>query len=203
MHDPHALPSTLPVPRDDGGARHLLGSTLPDLSLPSTAGGELRLRDLCSAPTVLFFYPRTGIPGQPPRPGFAGEDWNDIPGARGCTPQSCGFRDVFSEMAQFGVQVFGVSTQTSEFQLAFKRRNHIPFDYLSDAKLELTTALRLPTFEFPVESGGPDRLIKRMAWLVRGTRIEHVWYPVFPPSENALQVLAFLQAGARTADGAG
>jgi peroxiredoxin len=193
VHDPYALPSTLPVPTDDGAARHLLGATIPEITLLRTGGGAIALDELCKEPTVLFFYPRTGVPGEPPTRGFGDQDWDEIPGARGCTPQNCGFRDVYGEIVQLGIQLFGVSTQTSDFQLAFKRRNQIAFDYLSDADLALTIALRLPTFEFPVESGGPNRLIKRMSWFVQRGRIEQVWYPVFPPNENGPRVLAWLR----------
>lgn len=157
----------------------------------------MSLRSTCAHPTVLFFYPRTGVPGETPARGFQGENWDEIPGARGCTPQSCSFRDVFADIVQLGVQVYGVSTQTSDFQREFKHRNHISFDYLSDAQLSLVSAMRLPTFEFPVESGGPNRLIRRMSWFVRGGRIEHVWYPVFPPNENGPSVLEWLRTNVR------
>jgi peroxiredoxin len=191
----HDLPEGLPVPVDDGAADHLRGALIADVALSSTAGGSaISLRALTQKPTVLFFYPRTGVPGQAPNRGFSGEDWDEIPGARGCTPQSCAFRDAYSELQRFGVQVFGVSTQVTEFQREFTQRNHIPFAYLSDAELRLAEAMKLPTFEFPVESGGPNRLIKRMAWYVEAGEIVHVWYPVFPPNENAAQVLEWLAA---------
>ena len=194
VHDPRVFPSNLPVPIDDGAARHLVGELIADITLYSTKGGEpLALRDICATPTVLFFYPRTGIAGKPPSPGFQGEDWDSIPGARGCTPQNCGFRDVHREFATLGVQIFGVSTQTSDYQREFKERNGITFDYLSDVDLLLVTSMGLPTFEFPIESGGSNRLIKRMAWFVKGGRIEHVWYPIFPPGDNASRVLEWLQ----------
>jgi peroxiredoxin len=191
-HDFHDLPPNLPVPVDDGATRHLPGSALPDFALPSTAGIDVALRGL-AGPTVLFFYPRTGEPGHAPGLGFAGEAWDDIPGARGCTPQSCGFRDAHAGFREMGVTIFGVSTQDREYQRAFQQRNHIAFDFLSDEQLTLTRALSLPTFEFPVESGGPNTLIKRMSWLVLDGTIRHVWYPVFPPNENAARVLAWLR----------
>ncbi len=191
-HDPHQLPEGLPVPTDDGAAAHLRGGLLPDLRLPSTRGERIALAEL-KAPTVLFFYPRTGVPGQPPNRGFRGEDWDEIPGARGCTPQSCGFRDAHADFAALGVSLFGLSTQTTDFQAEFKQRNHVPFEFLSDSELQLVRALRLPTFEFPVESGGPNTLIKRMSWFVLEGRIEHVWYPIFPPNENAPRVLEWLR----------
>lgn len=147
---------------------------------------------------MLFFYPRTGVPGQPPSLGFHGEEWDSIPGARGCTPQNCGFRDLHAEFQALGVAVFGVSTNTTDHQTEFTHRTHIPFELLSDAQLQLTQGLRLPTFEFPVESGGPSTLLHRMAWYAEPDhegllRILKVWYPVFPPDENARTVLAWLQ----------
>lgn len=192
-HDPHVLPANLPVPIDDGRARHLVGRPLPRTSLRSTSGEWVDLSTLGDQPTVLFSYPRTGVPGQAPSRGFQGEDWDEIPGARGCTPQSCAFRDLHAEFAALGVRVLGLSTQSSSFQSEFKARNHVPFEYLSDVDLALVSALSLPTFEFPVESGGPNTLIARMAWFVHRGHIEQVWYPVFPPHENASQVLAWLK----------
>lgn len=204
-HDPTVLPDKLPVPQDDGGCDHLLtspGNRLPpELEMECTDGAWHRLVDLTTGPTVLFFYPRTGVPGQPPNRGFSGEDWDDIPGARGCTPQSCGFRDLAAEFLSLGVRVLGVSTNTREHQLEFKRRMHVPFEFLSDRDLRLTRAMHLPTFEFPVESGGPTTLFKRMAWFVEpdeagAVRIAKVWYPVFPSSQNAQTVLAWLRTRA-------
>ncbi|HYE60664.1 MAG TPA: GNAT family N-acetyltransferase [Phycisphaerales bacterium] len=190
---PTTLPDGLPVPTDDGLALHLVHARLPSLPLPGTDGREHILAELTS-PTVLFFYPRTGVPGQPPNLGFAGEPWESIPGARGCTPQSCGFRDLHSQFQQLGVAVHGVSTNTTEHQREFKQRNHVPFEFLSDSSLALTRHMRLPTFEFPVESGGPSTLIRRMAWYCDGGRILKVWYPVFPPDRNAATVLEWLRA---------
>lgn len=195
-HNPSKLPPGLPVPSDDGACVHLARAALPAISLASTGGARVELSAL-NSPTVLFFYPRTGVPGQPPSPGFAGEEWDSIPGARGCTPQSCGFRDLHSRFAALGVRVYGVSTNTTEHQREFKARNHVPFEFLSDSELRLTRAMKLPTFEFPVESGGPTTLLKRMAWYVEpdslgAPRIAKVWYPVFPPDQNAATVLAWL-----------
>ena len=146
------------------------------------------LAEVAEGPAVFFFYPRTGEPGK-----AAGPEWDAIPGARGCTPQSCGFRDLHREFTQRGVAVFGVSTQETGYQGEFVERNHVPFEMLSDRDLVLTRALRLPTFEYPVERGGPTTLIKRMAWFVAGGRIERIWYPVFPPDRNAETVLAWLR----------
>ena len=196
-HDPTQLPAGLPIPTDDGACLHLPRTAVPAIVLPTTGGTSISLAQL-ARPAVLFFYPRTGVPGQPPSLGFQGEEWDSIPGARGCTPQSCGFRDLHAEFVAMGIDVFGVSTNTIEHQREFKARNHVPFEFMSDAELLLTRALRLPTFEFPVESGGPTTLLQRMAWYVEpdsaGTvRIRRVWYPVFPPNENASRVLAWLR----------
>jgi peroxiredoxin len=186
--DVYTLPSNLPAPVDDGAADHLRGATVPPVLLPATSGAAVDLAVLTAAPTVLFFYPRTGEKGVP-----AGPEWDLIPGARGCTPQSCGFRDLDGDFRALGVRVVGVSTQTTTYQREFVERNHVPFDLLSDAALRLTRALRLPTFEFPVASGGPTTLIRRMAWYADGGTIRHVWYPVFPPDRNAATVLAWLR----------
>lgn len=192
MHNPQNLPNDLPIPQDDGLTRHLQGALLPAIELQSSDGGSVKLSQL-TEPTVIFTYPRTGIAGQPPSLGFDGQTWESIPGARGCTPQSCGFRDLYSQFSTLGVKVFGLSTQDSAFQADFKARNHVPFEFLSDVDLHLTRALTLPTFEFPVLSGGPPTLLRRMAWFVHQGRIEQIWYPVFPPNENAQNVLNWLQ----------
>ena len=188
------LPANLPVPEDDGAADHLEGARLPDIEMPATTGPSIRLVDLKR--TVIFTYPRTGTPDRQPGP-----DWDAIPGARGCTPQSCGFRDSRGEFDAIGVQILGLSTQTTEFQKEFVERTHFPFPILSDATLGLVRALRLPTFEYDVAAvggGGPDTLIKRMAWYVESGVIRHVWYPVFPPDENAEVVLSWLKSRERT-----
>jgi peroxiredoxin len=184
------LPADLPAPEDDGAADHLAGTRLPDLQLPATIGSPIRLVDLERA--VLFAYPRTGTPDRHPGPA-----WDAIPWARGCTPQSCGFRDLRAEFDALGVRVLGLSTQTTEFQREFAERTHFPFPILSDAGLELVLVLRLPTFEYDVAAvggGGPDTLIKRMAWFIEGGVIRHVWYPVFPPDKNAEVVLSWLKS---------
>lgn len=202
LHDPTQLPADLPIPTDDGACLHLRGMALPDLLLPSTSGEERMLSQLhgpnYAKGVVLFFYPRTGVPGQPPNLGPRGEEWDSIPGARGCTPQSCGFRDLHAEFAELRVNVFGVSTNTTEHQREFRERMHVPFHFLSDDHLKLVDALNLPTFEFPCESGGPGTMMKRMALYAEPDpqgvlRIRRVWYPVFPPNENAMKVLAWLR----------
>jgi peroxiredoxin len=190
----HTLPPDLPVPVDDGAADHLRDAALPALTLASTSGRAVDVARLAATPAVLFFYPRTGGRGA-----SSGPAWDVIPGARGCTPQSCGFRDLHAEFRDLSVSVTGISTQTTAYQREFVERNHVPFELLSDADLSLTRALRLPTFEWTAvewiaSGGGPTTLIKRMAWYVDDSRIRHVWYPVFPPDRNAETVLAWLRA---------
>ena len=183
----HTLPAGLPVPVDDGATAHLTGAAVPAVTLPATSGRSVDLRLWSAEAGVLFFYPRTGEAGRP-----AGPEWDAIPGARGCTPQSCGFRDLAAEFAGLGVRIAAVSTQDTAYQREFVERNHIPFEILSDAALELTQALTLPTFQFAAGTGGAVTLIKRMAWYVEGGRIVTIWYPVFPPDRNAETVLAWL-----------
>jgi len=190
--DLHTLPPNLQAPADDGACDHLPGARVPSVRLASTAGRLVDLAEAAERPTVLFFYPRTGEPGK-----AAGPEWDAIPGARGCTPQSCGFRDLHREFTRLGVAVLGVSTQDTGYQEEFVERNHVPFELLSDRDLALTHALRLPTFEYPVERGGPTALIKRMAWYVERGRIEKIWYPVFPPDRSAETVLAWLHERGR------
>jgi peroxiredoxin len=187
--DVQHLPAGLPAPVDDGACAHLPGAAVPAIALPATSRRLVALDDWAAAPGVLFFYPRTGEAGR-----SAGPEWDAIPGARGCTPQSCAFRDLFAEFTSRDVRVVAVSTQETDYQREFVTRNHIPFEILSDARLGLARALSLPTFEYPVTGGGPTTLIKRMAWYVEGGRIVKVWYPVFPPDKNAETVLAWLDA---------
>jgi peroxiredoxin len=165
---------------------------VPSIRLASTGGGVVDLAEVAQRPAVFFFYPRTGEPGK-----AAGPEWDAIPGARGCTPQSCGFRDLHRDFTKLDITVLGVSTQDTGYQREFVERNHVPFALLSDRELLLTRALRLPTFEYPVERGGPTTLIKRMAWYVERGRIEKIWYPVFPPDRNAGTVLAWLHERGR------
>ena len=185
LRDPQELPKDLPAPQDDGAARHLTGARLPDLALPATDGSQVDLSRLTGR-TVVYVYPRTGRPNQPLPTG-----WDGIPGARGCTPQSCGFRDHFAEMRRLGVaQLYGLSTQTTDYQREAVERLHLPFAILSDAELKLTRALSLPT----VAVDGMV-LIKRMAWIVDDGTITQVFYPVFPPDKNAEELIAWLAAG--------
>jgi len=180
------LPADLPVPVDDGATRHLAGMALPALELPSTSGKTVNLARLGAAWTVIYCYPRTGLPGQDPPGGL--NEWNAIPGARGCTPQSCGYRDRHSALTALGARVFGLSTQTSEYQREMVQRLHLPFEVLSDHKLELTTALRLPTFHF-----GGETMTKRCTLLIENGKIERCFYPVFPPDSDAEKVLEWLK----------
>lgn len=178
------LPDALPEPRDDGACDHLPGLPLPAVALPSTGGGRIALDALPAGRSVIFCFPMTGQPGVPLPAG-----WDDIPGARGCTPQNCAFRDHHGEFAALDVGVYAVSTQTPAVQREMAARLHLPYPVLSDADLELTAALRLPTFR---AEGGP-RLIKRLTLVVRDGIIEHVLYPVFPPDRSAEPVLEWLR----------
>ncbi len=187
-HNPLDLPANLPVPVDDGACTHLSGMRLPSISLMSTAGRTVDLAELRGR-TVVYCYPRTGRPDQEVPKG-----WDEIPGARGCTPQSCAFRDHYAQFEALGVRVFGLSTQTTEYQREAVTRLHLPFALFSDKDLTLTRALRLPTFEFAWSFGAqPAELIKRLTLVLNDGRIEHVFYPVFPPDKDAEQVQAWLK----------
>ena len=177
----YQLPENLPLPTDDGACNHLPGLRLPSTALPATSGGKVELANLAGT-TVLYCYPRTGRPDQELPPG-----WNDIPGARGCTPQSCAFRDHHLELQRLSARVFGLSTQSTEYQQEAAQRLHLPFALLSDGELQFVSALRLPTFEV-----GEMTLIKRLTLILRDGRIAKVFYPVFPPDLNALQVINWL-----------
>lgn len=178
------LPIDLPVPVDDGACNHLLGISLPAISLPATDQTSISLAELAGR-SVVFIYPRTGQPGKP----ALVDDWDSIPGARGCTPQTCGYRDLAREFADLGYRVFGMSTQDPAYQLEMANRLNLPFPVLSDADLKLTRALSLPTF-FATE----QELIKRMAWIIEDGKIVKIFYPVFPPDKNASEVLTWVRA---------
>jgi peroxiredoxin len=182
MVDPMVLPPGLPEPVDDGGADHLPGLRLPSQELPATDGSTV---DLSALPgrTVVYAYPWTGRPGQP----LLAEDWDMIPGARGCTPETCAFRDHHRELQKLGAEVFGFSTQTTDYQKEMVERLHVPFEVLSDPDLAFVHALRLPTFEFEGET-----LVKRLTLVAANGRIEKVFYPVFPPDGHAAEVVAWL-----------
>jgi peroxiredoxin len=182
--DFNKLPPNLPVPKDDGAARHLAGMALPDIALPSTKNRLVNLSRLDAPRIVVYAYPRTGRPGAPVPSG-----WDDIPGARGCTPETCGFRDHHQDLEKLHAGVYGLSTQDTAYQQEMVKRLEVPFEVLSDEHLELTRALRLPTFEFDGAT-----LLKRLTLVVRRGRIEHVFYPVFPPDTHAQEVIAWLRA---------
>ncbi len=184
LHDPTVLPEDLPVPQDDGAARHLPGMRMPDLALPATDGSVFNLAKL-GGRTVVYAYPRTGRPG-----GQLPTGWDAIPGARGCTPQSCGFRDHFADLQKAGVaHLFGLSTQDTAYQREAAGRLHLPFALLSDEKLALVRALRLPIFEIDGMT-----LLKRLTLVIDEGTITHAIYPVFPPDKSAGETLAWLQA---------
>jgi peroxiredoxin len=181
-HDPNVLPAGLPVPQDDGAALHLAGLRLPSVPLAATDGSTVDLSKL-EGRTVVYIYPRTGVPGQPPPDG-----WDAIPGARGCTPQSCSFRDHFAELERRGVaQLYGLSTQGTAYQSEAVERLHLPFPILSDCNLVLARAIKLPTFTV-----AGMNLLKRMVLVVEGGVIVKVFYPVFPPDQSADEVIAWL-----------
>jgi peroxiredoxin len=182
MEDPLVLPEDLPVPEDDGATDHLRGASLPPITLPATDGTSVRL-DVLDGLTVVFAYPRTGRPGEESPGGDA--EWNAIPGARGCTPEACSFRDELGRFTALRARVFGLSTQDTDYQQEAAERLHLPYPLLSDSSLRLTEALDLPTFE--VEG---MRLIRRLTLIVRGGRITDVIYPVFPPDRGAELALA-------------
>jgi peroxiredoxin len=182
--DLYRLPPDLPAPPDDGAARHLPGADMPALRLASSHG-PVELAELCSGRAVLYVYPRTGRPGEPPPPG-----WDAIPGARGCTPQSCAFRDHAGELAAHGARVAGLSAQSLAEQIEFAGRTQMPFPILADPELELAAALRLPTFEV-----AGMRLYRRITLVAERGRVAKVFYPVFPPDRNAADVLAWLAGG--------
>ena len=184
-HDVYTLPPDLPAPEDDGAADHLLGTMLPQLTLDSSQG-PVSLRELASELLVLYIYPRTGRPDRP-----TPASWDSIPGARGCTPESCGFRDHAGELGELGALVAGLSAQPLDEQLEFAERNQIPYPVIADPDLRLGKALRLPTFEFE-----RDTLYKRITLVVQACAIAKVFYPVFPPDKAAGEVIAYLEARA-------
>jgi peroxiredoxin len=174
--------SQIPAPTDDGATRHLVGASMASIPLQAT---DSTMIDLSALPglTVVYSYPRTG------RPGVANpEGWDLIPGARGCTPQSCSFRDHFAELKGLGVdQLFGLSAQDAGYQREAAERLHLPFAILSDDQLRLTRAMNLPTFE--VEG---MTLLKRFTLVIREGTVEHVFYPIFPPDRSAAEVMQWL-----------
>lgn len=186
-HNPHELPADLPVPENDGAANHLLGARLPSVPLAATDGSTV---DLAAAAgrTVVYCYPRTGRPDRANPSG-----WDSIPGARGCTPQSCSYRDHHAELAKLGARVYGLSTQDTGYQREAVARLHLPFPLLSDLDLAFTAALSLPTFTVEID-GSPRTLLKRLTFIATGGTVDHVFYPVFPPDADARNVIAWLMA---------
>jgi peroxiredoxin len=182
VSDYRDLPADLPIPEDDGAADHLPGLSIPALSLPATSGGELDLAELAGGRLVAYLYPRTGTPGQP-----LIEGWNDIPGARGCTSQSCSYRDALAEFEQLGAAVVGISAQSAAEQAEFAAREHIPFPLLSDPGLKLAAALGLPRFE-----AGRMTLYRRLTLVAEAGVVVKAFYPVFPPDRDAATVLSWL-----------
>lgn len=181
----HRLPPDLPAPEDDGAASHLPGAAVPSVALPSTAGERVDLAQAASAdgPLVVYVYPRTGVPGEPLPAG-----WDEIPGARGCTPQSCAFRDSAAELRDLGATVLGLSAQPLADQREFATREHLPYPLLNDSGFRLVAELDLPTFE---ADGG--RYYRRLTFIARRGQIAKVFYPVFPPQRNAADAIAWLR----------
>jgi peroxiredoxin len=179
----HGLPPDLPVPEDDGAADHLRGAELPALTLPATSDEPVNLAQAAAGTLVLYVYPRTGVPGQP-----MPEGWDEIPGARGCTPQNCAFRDLHGELRSLGATVHGLSAQPLAEQREFAARERIPYPLLNDSELDLRDDPGLPTFEV-----AGMRLYKRLTLIARGARIENVIYPVFPPGSDAAKAVALLR----------
>jgi peroxiredoxin len=188
--DPSQLPADLPVPVDDGTAAHLPGTRMPALALPSTSNGPVRVDTVPEGFTrrIIYAYPMTGLPGVPVPDG-----WDEIPGARGCTPESCGFRDHFADLRAAGAAgVYGLSSQDTDYQREVAERLNLPFALLSDTGLRLGQALTLPTFEVEGQT-----LYKRLTLIARDGAIEHVFYPIFPPTTHAQEVLDWLRAHPR------
>ena len=177
------LPPELPIPEDDGATDHLPGTKLPSVPLAGTSGERVDLSEL-SGTSVAYCYPMTGRPDRE-----LPEGWDDIPGARGCTPQSCAFRDHHQELESLGARVFGISTQGTEYQREAAERLRLPYELLSDGELAFAKALNLPTFD-----ADGMTLIKRLTLVVVDGRILKVFYPVFPPDANAAEVAAWLRS---------
>jgi peroxiredoxin len=174
------------VPQDDGAAAHLPGLAVPSLTLPATTGPPVDVSVIGRPRAVLYIYPRTGQPGVP-----LADGWDQIPGARGCTPESMSFRDLHKDITGLGAEVFGLSSQDTAYQRELAGRLGLPYPLLADPGLELAAQLGLPTF-----TAGGERLYKRLTLVLRDGHIEHVFYPVFPPGEHAAEVLAWLRGAA-------
>lgn len=181
----YKLPDDIPAPTDDGAAEHLFGVRVPSVPLRSTAGRMVDLGEESARVRVVYCYPRTGEPDREPPGGL--EAWNRIPGARGCTPQALSFRERFADFSAMGAEVFGLSTQSSEYQQEAAERLALPFELLSDERMALTNALKLPTFEYASMT-----LLRRLTMVIRSSIIIKVFYPVFPPDASTEEVLAWL-----------
>ncbi len=177
------LPERLPIPIDDGLAAHLAGMQLPNIKLNSTSGHLTSFTDIQDR-LVIYIYPLTGRPDVP-----LPEGWDEIPGARGCTPQACDFRNHYQQLQQLNTAVIGLSSQTTDYQLELKKRLHLPFDLLSDHGFQLKKALNLPVFQV-----GELQLYKRLTLIIEQNVIKKVFYPVFPPNQNATQVIDWLKS---------
>lgn len=192
-HDPTTLPDDLPAPVDDGAADHLTGMDVAPVELAATDGTRIRLDRTPEGASrlVVYCYPMTGVPGVETPDG-----WEDVPGARGCTPESCGFRDHAAELRHAGAAVVGLSTQSTGYQAEAAGRLALPYPLVSDTELRFADAMRLPTFTHRLrpenDGGGHRRLLKRLTFVVRDGRVEHVFHPVFPPDTHAQRVLAWL-----------
>jgi peroxiredoxin len=187
VSDNQQLPNNLPVPQDDGAADHLPGAAMPALVLHDTGGNEVALDQLGPGRTVVYLYPLSGRPGVDLPNG-----WDTIPGARGCTPEACGFRDHHADLKAAGAHaVYGLSSQSTDYQADLADRLGLPFSILSDPELALARALDLPTFE-----ASEERLFSRLTLIVTDGRIEHAFYPIFPPDQHAAEVLEWLRGHA-------
>jgi peroxiredoxin len=188
VSDYSSLPDDLPVPEDDGAADHLPGTPVPSVALPATGGGEIDLAELSTGLLVAYVYPRTGVPGEP-----LPEGWDDIPGARGCTPQSCSYRDSLDAFERHGARLLGISAQSNAEQDEFVVREHISYPLLSDPGLRLAAALCLPTFEVEIDEAAVT-LYRRLTFVAERGVIVKAFYPVFPPDRDAGTVLAWLDS---------
>lgn len=191
FNDPYApLPADLPVPVDDGACRHLLEMRLPAITLQSSSINAIDLsRVALQGRAIFFFFPAAGRPGLPDPTG-----WNLTPGARGCTPQLCDYRDATTEFQKLDIKIFGISSQSHEDLVEIAHRNRLQYELVSDEKLQLTKALHLPTFRVDQPVGlVPSVCIKRLTLVASRSRIEKVFYPVFPPNTNASEVLEYLK----------
>lgn len=187
MKDLNELPQDLPVPVDDGACSHLLGTEIPSIALNSTSGGFIDVSTIKGL-AVMFFYPMNGRPDAPPMTG-----WNDIPGARGCTPQSNSYRDNYLNLKNLAVKTYGISSQPLADQKEAKNRLKLPFELLNDSEFLLTKALNLPTFTYH-----NSIYIKRLTIIVDNGIIKKTYYPVFPPNENVLDVINWVKHHSRS-----